>query len=504
MRKKIGKRIGPVPITLVAVFALAAFISAGFWLVPNGGQTAEAQGLPNTPTAGGGDDECAVIVNGTGSFVAGIVSGGGCTVSDDSVDVMFENADANLDKSIAVYVTGGEQFSSLQAMNTTGMPIGAQGIDEYLLTVPDDEVGFAGTENGSQTVTVSRDMAKNGEVYLFVYLTDTENTKTFDPAAIPLSGLVNDKVRTRTNENTLLAMLSTSSGTIVADANDIRTSALAFDHDNDGNTVALIIIDGTAIPAVTEATPSNQKQADGTTDDSNVIRADVDPEQDTLDMAKAIVAAVKDASQYEAFAEASNNKAEIAALELNIRRAQATIDAIDGGDPDYWPGIVDAPLAVEVVFTNAAATAKLKSDGTYGGPAAPGEEDTYTLGSTLFTGRGSLSSNEPISSGADTADVEVTIRDALGVELSGFVDFSVDTSAAGAADVVIAASSTSNHRVKLNDGVARVQVTDLETNVALKIPVTVSYGSDFEIMGYIVRLGDAMMVEAAGWGKKGR
>ena len=29
MRKKIGKRIGPVPIALVAVFALAAFISVG-------------------------------------------------------------------------------------------------------------------------------------------------------------------------------------------------------------------------------------------------------------------------------------------------------------------------------------------------------------------------------------------------------------------------------------------------------------------------------------------
>ena len=41
MRKKIGKRIGPVPIALVAVFALAAFISAGFWLAPNG-QTVEA------------------------------------------------------------------------------------------------------------------------------------------------------------------------------------------------------------------------------------------------------------------------------------------------------------------------------------------------------------------------------------------------------------------------------------------------------------------------------
>ena len=44
MRTKIKKRIGPVPIALVAVLALAAFISAGFWLVPNAQQ---AQGLPD-------------------------------------------------------------------------------------------------------------------------------------------------------------------------------------------------------------------------------------------------------------------------------------------------------------------------------------------------------------------------------------------------------------------------------------------------------------------------
>ena len=47
MRKKIGKRIGPVPIALVAVLALAAFISAGllafWWLQRN----AQAQGLPD-------------------------------------------------------------------------------------------------------------------------------------------------------------------------------------------------------------------------------------------------------------------------------------------------------------------------------------------------------------------------------------------------------------------------------------------------------------------------
>ena len=43
MRKKIGKRIGPVPIALVAVFALAAFISAGLLA---GTQRYQAQGVP--------------------------------------------------------------------------------------------------------------------------------------------------------------------------------------------------------------------------------------------------------------------------------------------------------------------------------------------------------------------------------------------------------------------------------------------------------------------------
>ena len=48
MRKKIGKRIGPVPIALVAVLALAAFISAGLLLTVNG-NVAQAQDVPSTP-----------------------------------------------------------------------------------------------------------------------------------------------------------------------------------------------------------------------------------------------------------------------------------------------------------------------------------------------------------------------------------------------------------------------------------------------------------------------
>ena len=46
MRTKIGKRIGPVPITLVAVLALAAFISVGLLLAFTNGNVTQAQGLP--------------------------------------------------------------------------------------------------------------------------------------------------------------------------------------------------------------------------------------------------------------------------------------------------------------------------------------------------------------------------------------------------------------------------------------------------------------------------
>lgn len=51
MRTKNGKRIGPVPITLVAVFALAAFLSAGL-LLTTGAQPAAAQDADCTVPAG--------------------------------------------------------------------------------------------------------------------------------------------------------------------------------------------------------------------------------------------------------------------------------------------------------------------------------------------------------------------------------------------------------------------------------------------------------------------
>ena len=102
MRTKIGKRIGPVPIALVAVLALAAFISAGFWLVPSDDDVTHAQGLPQaepTPPAididaldGVGGSGCGITLDGS-MLVDTYVAGGKCSLSGDSIDVVFENKD---------------------------------------------------------------------------------------------------------------------------------------------------------------------------------------------------------------------------------------------------------------------------------------------------------------------------------------------------------------------------------------------------------------------------
>ena len=79
---------------------------------------------------------------------------------------------------IAVYITGGEDFSDVQAtnyvMNPDGLDsivnLGKKGVDEEFLTIDEAEQGPGGISRpGSETITVNRSMAKDGKVYLFGY-----------------------------------------------------------------------------------------------------------------------------------------------------------------------------------------------------------------------------------------------------------------------------------------------------------------------------------------------
>ena len=205
MRTKIGKRIGPVPIALVAVLALAAFISAGFWLVPTNSQSAEAQGLPNngtsekptTGTGGIGGSGCGVTLDGDVDTEMGAqivdtdtpsqdayVAGGKCNVNGDSIDVVLENSDEGFEFPLVVYVTGGNDFSSVQALVADGDDAGSvpdaageMGVDEHLVSIPKQANEFGTITRGAFTITVSRDMAgDDGEVYLFGYFNDDDDT----------------------------------------------------------------------------------------------------------------------------------------------------------------------------------------------------------------------------------------------------------------------------------------------------------------------------------------
>ena len=177
MRTKNGKWIGPVPITLVAVFALAAFISVGLLLAVPGGQTAEAQGLPGSGTTPDGTEGCDVVVAGVGAATSNTVQGGKCNTSADELAVNFVNKSGTADD-VAVYVTGGSKFRKVQGsssnsgeISTDAMvmdtdKIGKRGVDEYLLSVAASNI----SGDGKETVTVSRDMADgDGKVYLFVF-----------------------------------------------------------------------------------------------------------------------------------------------------------------------------------------------------------------------------------------------------------------------------------------------------------------------------------------------
>ena len=78
MRKKIGKRIGPVPITLVSVFALAAFISVGLLLAVNSGQMVAAQASA----------DCTIGATATEDM--GLDAAGNCSVPGTEANIKFE------------------------------------------------------------------------------------------------------------------------------------------------------------------------------------------------------------------------------------------------------------------------------------------------------------------------------------------------------------------------------------------------------------------------------
>ena len=198
-------------------------------------------------------------------------------------------------------------------------------------------------------------------------------------------------------------------------------------------------------------------------------------------------------------------EAAVLLVEAEIAKAEAVIRAIEDSDPRYFFNRSEASIAVKVVFRNKASAAELV-DGAYS------EDDS--MGSTLFVGRARAGGNhvgddeapDDLTATAEKASVTVRIRDSQGVGLKGFVDFSIDTSAEGAADAVFTASARSTYYAELGtsavaakeeDGTVTAEIKGLPKNDPLRIPVTVSFNDgELELETNIVRKGDAMLVVA--------
>ena len=190
MRTKIGKRIGPVPIALVAVLALAAFISAGLWLVPNG-QTVEAQGAGNAPAT-----KCQVDKNNNDNTPAdsatnqlAVSIADNCFATGNTATVEFQNETTG-EVTRHIYtdgrITGGINLKvHFAGTNATAAPATA-GISYYALKVPAQVQGSS--DPGTATITVNRN--GNPQIRLDAYTTvpTFQNNDFSEIATLVLAG----------------------------------------------------------------------------------------------------------------------------------------------------------------------------------------------------------------------------------------------------------------------------------------------------------------------------
>ena len=124
MKTKNRKWIGPVPITLVAVFALAAFVAAGFLLAPNPAQALGKGecGFVVTDDNESGTDDIATRRGTSATEFAELNdetddSAVPCYVTGDSVEIKVETtttgADSDEPLEVTVLASGGRQFRNV-------------------------------------------------------------------------------------------------------------------------------------------------------------------------------------------------------------------------------------------------------------------------------------------------------------------------------------------------------------------------------------------------------
>lgn len=204
MRMNYRKRLWPM-LALLPVFALAAALSIG--LLGTNPPPANAQAVPAvtaTPLPAVGAGKCGIQIPDTtadgwgfGLVTANTLAGGGCITSGDSVMVEVTNLDTDTSGDtpeapalLVAYVTGGDDIPTAQAGGAAS-PLGKLGLNEhrFALAVPTTDQFSGATVNAKATIPVTRSMAKDGDVYVFLYnaasTSEIPISRTATPPVLP-------------------------------------------------------------------------------------------------------------------------------------------------------------------------------------------------------------------------------------------------------------------------------------------------------------------------------
>ena len=491
MRKKNGKRIGPVPIALVAVLALAALVSAGLWLAPN--QQAQAQAEAGTET----------VV---------LTAAAGTTIGDmkDSRMIINDGADVEMDVGEDIRISVAETFAAANDTseyvvvwkdatddppvnitdNFSGVGVAVTTVtnNEIALAPPDDALRQGGGDAATaaaitRTATVkisARPSAATSAVETFefdVVLVENpieqDGVKIINPDGDEAEGVQfpdgaceiykpagEDFLQTRREDpavsNSNRINLGTPATAILVSGGDCLTSE---------DEVEVSFTNATA-PAANAELELLVYVTGG--DDLN----DVEPAlaEDGLDEHFISVPAARAGDPGEETITVTRSMADGSGIVYLIGyRGHLAADNL--GDKDTTFG-TDADFAIKVVFQD---------------PPSDADDDA---GDPL-----SLITVVEVPRGTATATPKITVRDDNGHPVSGFVNLTIE----GGSSVLFTDSSLKTHRAPLkSDGTVDVGVKGLPKTGPFKIKITAEIGG-ITLTKNIVRKGDAATVEAVAY-----
>ena len=489
MREKIGKRIGPVPITLVAVFALAAFLSAGFLLAPNSAQAQE------------------------GSHRVKVTAPAGTTLGTDGMRIDADDV-VEIDVSEAVTVNLSGTF--------------AEANDSYSYTVYWDDVTVAA---GVQPVNIENTF--NGSNTTLTVIPSGQSTFTLTPGTVQESGgeSINRTATVRieagadANDDSAAQIFEFKVNVV---ENPIEINGVMVENPNEApaNTSVEWPDDGACEIYFTSVTELLSRRSVTAVPGSD--RMVIDTQDAGLGK---LVSAGACATSEDTVAVSFIN----AITENSAPRTLVVY--VTGGDDfaDVEPAVGAQGLNEEIVKVAAhnlgdngketveVSRSMANSDGIVYLIGYSGTPDVLTNArlddedSTTFNRNAEFvvkavfldppvekDANDKVVSKIDIPEVPrndeevmatITIKDANGHPVPGFVNLTVE----GGASVVFTDSSLKTHRAKLEaDGMVEAEISGLPKTGPFKIKVTAE-ASGLTLEKNVVRKGDATMVEATAY-----